>query len=642
VSAFGDLVQALIGSDSDLANELDGSSPAPAPSVGSRPSEIASAHGWTAPDASGHGQFSVHRDVLRGVAAGMRSDLQDLDGAVTRLDGVRHGEGVSITANAGLITGWPTAVAFNTNASAAFTGVVLASLQTRTAHQDTSSRVAVNSANYEQSESDNLRAARSVGTNLYSVTGLVSSYGNGGRPAASALGAQPSYPVKTQPVAGFNGAGMSAGTIMEILRGLSPGEVAAAGAAHTHVGEVLDSVAGRLAANARTLAANWSGSAAQAAMGQFQQLHNHIVVLAQQAQQVGSVLSWLGDKVLPQFTSLPDPRVSPASLVLHDAVTGTALDGVVGGLIGAGTGLLDELDGSAQATADRTARQYIAKLSGYLVIADQSLPSAIGATPAPAHGNGGGASPAVPVAGGASSGGAGSDVRLLSDGSTVTLGGGSGRGGSMNRTGGVAGGAQAPGRTGGATPPPSSLQGSTIPGGQLPVPGGTTSSLSPAAPLPGSGGLSGGLPAPVPGLPGGTEPSLGQVAGTLDDTTGPVVGQAGESLPGGIAPEASGLVTGLADDEPGSLPGLPGVSGDSAAGSPVAADVIGGQSPQLDGDGALADASEATAAPDMAGLPMMATGGAVSPEERERIRQGWLNDDLWRPSGTLVPPVIDE
>jgi uncharacterized protein YukE len=641
VSAFGDLVQALIGSDSGLANELDGSSPAPAPSVGSRPSAIASAHRWTAPDASGHGQFSVHRDVLRGVAAGMRSDLQDLDGAVTRLDGVRHGEGVSITANAGLIAGWPTAVAFNTNASAAFTGVVLASLQTRTAHQDTSSRVAINSANYEQSESDNLRAARSVGTNLYSVTGLVSSYGGGGRSAASALGTQPSYLVKTQPVAGFNGAGMSAGTIMEILRSLSPGEVAAAGAAHTHVGEVLDSVAGRLAANARTLAANWSGSAAQAAMGQFQQLHNHMVVLAQQARQVGSVLSWLGDKVLPQFTSLPDPRVSPASLVLHDAVTGTALDGVVGGLIGAGTGLLDELDGSAQATADRAARQYIAKLSGYLVIADQSLPSAIGATPAPARGNGGGAPPAVPVAGGAPSGAAGSDVRLLSGGSAVTLGGRRGRGGSMNRTGGVAGGARTPGRTGSATPPPSGLQGATIPGGQLPVPGGTTSSLSPAAPLPGPGGLSGGMPAPVPGLPGGTEPSLGQVAGTLDDTTVPVVGQAGESLPGGIAPEASGLVTGLAD-EPGSLPGLPGAGGDCAVGSPVAADVIGGQSLQLDGDGALAGAGEAAAAPDMAGLPMMAAGGAVPPEERERIRQGWLNDDLWRPSATLVPPVIGE
>jgi hypothetical protein len=74
----------------------------------------------------------------------------------------------------------------------------------------------------------------------------------------------------------------------------------------------------------------------------------------------------------------------------------------------------------------------------------------------------------------------------------------------------------------------------------------------------------------------------------------------------------------------------------------VAADVIGGQSLQLDGDGALAGAGEAAAAPDMAGLPMMAAGGAVPPEERERIRQGWLNDDLWRPSATLVPPVIGE
>src|SRR5450756_1645560 len=89
MSTFGDVVQALIGSEAGLADELDGSPPAPVPSVGSRPGRIADARAWTAPDASGHGQVTVHRDVLRGAAAGMRSDLRDLDGAVRRLDGAR-------------------------------------------------------------------------------------------------------------------------------------------------------------------------------------------------------------------------------------------------------------------------------------------------------------------------------------------------------------------------------------------------------------------------------------------------------------------------------------------------------------------------------------------------------------------------
>jgi hypothetical protein len=75
----------------------------------------------------------------------------------------------------------------------------------------------------------------------------------------------------------------------------------------------------------------------------------------------------------------------------------------------------------------------------------------------------------------------------------------------------------------------------------------------------------------------------------------------------------------------------------------VAGDVIGAQSPQLETDGALAGPDEATVAPDMAGFPMMGTGGAARPEEQERIRQAWLNeDDLWHLSVNLVPPVIDE
>lgn len=662
MSTFGDVVQALIGSEAGLADEPDGSSPAPVPSVGSRPRRITAARAWTAPDASGHGQVTVHRDVLRGAAAGMRSDLRDLDGAVRRLDGVRQDAGISITGNAGLVAGWPTAVAFNGNASAAFTGVVAASQQTGTAHQDTSSKLAVSAAAYDQSESDNLRAARSVGTNLYSVAGLVASYGSGGRPGASALGALPSYPVKTRAVPGFSGAGMSAAAIMEILQGLSPGEVAAAGVAHTSLGTTLDNVAVRLAANARTLAQNWSGSAAQAAMGQFQQLHDHMVTLAQQALQVGSVLSWLGGDVLPQFTSLPDPRVSPASLVLGDAlaglvmrspVVGIPVAGLLGGATGAATGLLDSLDGSAQAAADHAAQEYIAKLSGYLVIADQSLPDTIGAAPAAGSGSGRGPAPAVPVAAGTSGGGSGLGVRprpVGGGGNAVTLTGGGRGGGSITGTGGAAGGAGAtpsgaPGGPGGAaSPSPSSLQGATIPGGPLSPTAGTTSTLGATPPQPPvSGGLSGGgLAGPVPGVPAVTESVSGPVVASGGGATAGVTDPVSEELPGGVAPDGSGLVTGLADDQLGGLPGLSGAIGMPAADPQVAGGVTGAQSQQLEADGALADADGATVAPDMGGFPMMGIGGAARPEEQERVRQAWLNEDgdLWGLPVNLVPPVI--
>ena len=671
MSPFGDVVQGLIGSVPGLADVLDGTSAAPVPSVGSRPARIAGPRTWSAPNASGHGQVSVHRDTLRGVATGMRSDLKDLDGSVSRLAGARHGSGVAIAGSAGLIAGWPTAVAFNGNASAAMTGVMAASQQSGTAHEDTSSKLATSAAAYDQSESDNLRAARSVGSNLYSVTGLVASYGGGGKAAASPLGTQPSYPVKNHAVAAFSGAGMSAGTIMDILHGLSPGTVSAAGAAHTQLGNTLQAVAGRLAANARTLAQNWTGSAAQGAMGQFQQLHDHMVTLADQALQVGSVLTWLGGEVLPQFTALPDPRVSPASLILGDAAVGSVLGGPAGGVIGAGTGLLSELDGSAQAAADRAAQQYIAKLSGYLVIANQSLPSTIGAPPPPSGGNGGGPGPAAPVAGGASGGGSGATLRLTSVGGTgrpaKTSGGkAAGSGGQpasgtgsarpslgappANGTSGAAGVSLAPA-------PPSSLQGATLTGGPSATPAGGAVTLGPAPAPPGSGGLTGGLPGPAPFAPGANEPPIGPLAETLDDAVLPGLGQqnggqvtaAGqmtEEMPGSVAPEASGLVGEL--DQPGGLPGLSGAGGVSAE-SPVAGELIGGQAGPLNAEGpltengALAGADEAAVSPEAGGSSMMGSGGAPRPNEQERTRESWLNDDeLWSSPASLVPPVIGE
>ena len=608
MSPFGDVVPGLIGSVPGLADVLDGASAAPVPSVSSRPARIAGPRSWSAPNASGHGQVAVHRDVLRGVATGMRSDLRDLDGAVSRLAGARHGSGVAIAGSAGLIAGWPTAVAFNGNASAALTGVMAASQQSGTAHEDTSSKLAASAAAYDQSETDNLRAARSVGTNLYSVTGLVASYGRGGKAAASPLGAQPSYPVKTHAVSAFSGAGMSAGTIMDILHGLSPGTVSAAGAAHTQIGNTLHAVAGRLAANARVLAQNWTGSAAQGAMGQFQQLHSHMVTLADQALQVGSVLTWLGGEVLPQFTSLPDPRVSATSLILGDAATGTVLAGPAGGVIGAGAGVLDELDGAAQAAADRAAQQYIAKLSGYLVIANQSLPDTIGAPLPPSGGNGGGPGPAAPVTGGTGGGGSGATLRLTSAGVSGTPGKTS-VGGKTSGTG----GGKSTTSTGNSTVPPSfgpprhrghrrrrrgrdgrpaGRPGAAQPAGATltssptaPPAGGAGTFGPPPAPV-GSGGLTNSLPGPAPFAPGVNEAPVGPLAeATLDDAAVPGLGQSGtgpvtEELPGSVAPEASGFVTEL------DQPGLSGAGGFGGAGSPAAGELIGGQAGPLNGEGA--------------------------------------------------------
>ena len=121
------------------------------------------------------------------------------------------------------------------------------------------------------------------------------------------------FPVKTNAVQPFSAAGMTATQIMDILHNLDPGTVAAAGEVHTNLGSTLDTLATRLAQNAQTLAQNWSGNAAQAAMAKFQQLHDQTAILAQQATQTGSVLTWLGHPGAARLQVAADPDHDVAS-----------------------------------------------------------------------------------------------------------------------------------------------------------------------------------------------------------------------------------------------------------------------------------------------------------------------------------------
>ncbi len=531
----GPLVPAVVGADRVLASTLAGS-PAPVPTVRTGPRRITAPRGWSAPAADGGGQVTVHRDVLRDVAARMRSDLRDIDEAVRRLSGARHGGGVSISGSGGA-AGWDTAAAFNANASSAYAGVLRATQQAGNTHQDTSRKLADSASAYDDSEADNVRAIRgvsSVGTYLNAVTGMVASYGHRGVAAASA-GVQ-RYTVKTRAVAPFSGAGMSAAEIMSILHGLDPGAVQESGASHTALGNTLNAVAGRLAGNAHTLAQNWSGTAAQGAMGQFQRLHDHMVTLAADALQVGSVLTWLGNDVLPQFKTLPDPSVSAMSLTLSGAVSGGEIGGTLAGpaggaageVVGAVMGAADSLFGNAQAAADKKARQYIAKLSGYLVTANAALPATIGGVPGSGGASGPGKRVAVPAAG-APSGGAGSGVPAGGAGAGVPA--------LTTSAGGASAGRGAPGVTVGAV------------GGGIP---GAVARLQSA---------SGGPPGSSAGDTGGSSaPGAGDVGG--GNLPGPAGGTGGASLTGpagGLTGPAGGLGSGesLAGPPPGGVPGEP-------------------------------------------------------------------------------------
>jgi hypothetical protein len=104
---------------------------------------------------------------------------------------------------------------------------------------------------------------------------------------------------------------MSAEEIMEILRGLDPGSVAAAGASYLAAAGALDTLAERIARQAQTLSEHWDGTAADAALACMRHSRERALSAAARAKRTGAALTWLGGEVLPGFRSLPDPAGQP-------------------------------------------------------------------------------------------------------------------------------------------------------------------------------------------------------------------------------------------------------------------------------------------------------------------------------------------
>jgi hypothetical protein len=95
--------------------------------------------------------------------------------------------------------------------------------------------------------------------------------------------------------------------VMEILRNLDAGSVAAAGASYGEAASALETLAERIAQHTRTLSEHWDGTAADAALAPLRRSREHALDAAARAKRTGAALTWLGTEVLPVFRSLPDP-----------------------------------------------------------------------------------------------------------------------------------------------------------------------------------------------------------------------------------------------------------------------------------------------------------------------------------------------
>jgi uncharacterized protein YukE len=129
---------------------------------------------------------------------------------------------------------------------------------------------------------------------------------------------------------------MRAREIMEILRGLDPRSMVAAGVAYSATASELEALAERIAQRSRTLSEHWDGAAADAAQAWLRQSREQALDTAARAKRAGAALTWLGTEVLPAFRSLPDPAGQP--------------------------------------DADAVASRYLAALEGQLTLVAQELP----------------------------------------------------------------------------------------------------------------------------------------------------------------------------------------------------------------------------------------------------------------------------
>ena len=167
----------IINTGKDIASAVTGSSPpqpASAPQISSGPAQTPPAAGWTAPDASGNGQFSVHRDTLSTVAKRIQSDLAQLDSLVSQVKAASN--------NFGSLQGWPTGASFGTNAADAGQAIAQAGTQTGDAQNTAAKHLNDSAASYDSAEHFNTQNVYLAHDNLQSSGGSVSAASTIGQP----------------------------------------------------------------------------------------------------------------------------------------------------------------------------------------------------------------------------------------------------------------------------------------------------------------------------------------------------------------------------------------------------------------------------------------------------------------------------
>jgi hypothetical protein len=154
----------LISWAEDKFDEVtSGAHAASAPQVNSSPPTAVQPQVWTAPNVSGNGHITVHRDALTNASDVVKRHLPALDAAINRVN-------AHDSAFDSLMT-WETGSALGGNLVAAVQGFASASQRTSDAHTNAAQGLSDTASTYEDAETNSTQAVRNVSSQLPSSSG---------------------------------------------------------------------------------------------------------------------------------------------------------------------------------------------------------------------------------------------------------------------------------------------------------------------------------------------------------------------------------------------------------------------------------------------------------------------------------------
>ena len=154
----------LISWAEDKFDEVtSGAHAARTPEVNSGPPAQVQPQVWTAPNVSGNGHITVHRDALTNASDVVKRHLPALDAAINQVN--KHDSAFD-----SLMT-WETGSALGGNLIAAVQGFASASQQTSDAHANAAQNLSDTASTYQDAETSSTQAVGNVSSQLPSSSG---------------------------------------------------------------------------------------------------------------------------------------------------------------------------------------------------------------------------------------------------------------------------------------------------------------------------------------------------------------------------------------------------------------------------------------------------------------------------------------